>query len=92
MARFDDHPEQYANRIIPTLQEPNEIWRAAYDNGEFRLHYIKAWSDGKGTLAIVTEHPEERLHLYDFICESISTLDHYRLGTLLYVDENRERG
>ena len=32
---------------------------------------------------------EERLYLYGFICESISALDHYRLGTLLYVDEKR---
>ena len=86
-AKFGDHRERFANRIIPTLTEPNEVWMTLYDNGEYRKRYIKvfegAGKEGRGGLSIVTETPGGGV-LYNFIPTRTSGLNRYRNGVLLY--------
>lgn len=75
--------ERYANRILPTLEEPDEVWMAYYDNGEFRLHYVKVWDDDRGSFCAVTQEKDEWL-LYNFIPCRLRSLNRFRIGTLLY--------
>lgn len=80
--KFGDHRERHANRILPTLEDPDEVWRTEYNKGEFRKRYIKLWGDKKATLAIVAETRAGGL-LYNFMPYS-SGIDNQRKGRLLY--------
>ena len=86
-AKFGDHRERFANRIIPTLTEPNEVWMTLYDNGEFRKSYIKVYEGsgrkGRGGLSIVTETPGGGV-FYNFIPREPAGLNRQREGVLLY--------
>ena len=39
--------EQYANFILPTLTDPNEIWLTRYNDGSFRRRFIKLFKGKK---------------------------------------------
>lgn len=82
--KLRDHREVFANRILPTLQDPLEIWNVLYDNGQYRRHYIKAYQDRndwrKFMLAITIEDNGEEL-LYNFFPAKSSSK---RAGALLY--------
>lgn len=82
--KFRDHREVFANRILPTLQDPLEIWSVLYDNGQYRRHYIKAYKDRNDwrryMLAITIEDTGEEL-LYNFFPARSNSK---RAGTLLY--------
>ena len=55
-AKLEHHRERYANRILPTLTEPNEVWMTLYDNGEYRKRYIKVFEGtGSGGLRRVVD-------------------------------------
>ena len=83
-----DHRERYANRILPTLAEPNEIWLTAYAKGEkieFRRTYIKVFEGEKlpAALSIVIDNPGEPL-LWTFFTTTYRAINARRRGTLLY--------
>ena len=75
--------ERYANRILPTLEDPEEVWLTLYDNGEYRMRYLKLYDDDRNGLSIVTETPDGAL-LYNFIPGPHRSIDRQRLGVLLY--------
>lgn len=79
----DQRRERYANRILPTLEAPDEVWMTWYDNGEFRQRYIKAWDDNRGALTVVTEAKDGSL-LYNFIPGAAKGLNRLREGVMLY--------
>ena len=84
-----DARERYANYILPTLTEPNEVWLTAYANGgkiEYRKRYIKAFKGNKknrGGLAVTVVSPDGSL-LWNFIPADAKSLDRNRVGSLLY--------
>ena len=61
--KLDQHRERYANRILPTLTDPDEVWVPYFDDGTFRARYVKFYSDldVPGSLSIVTESPDGRI-------------------------------
>ncbi len=82
--KFGDHRERYANRIIPTLVEPDEVWRTEYDDGTFRKRYIKVFSGrGRHALSVVTDM--DATVLYNFIAPmDNNAINKQRKGALLY--------
>jgi len=77
---------RYANRILPTLQNPDEIWIAQYDNDEFRKHYIRIWKDNAFLVVVVdsvTETDGRALLFYNFIPQKRG-IDKKRIGALFY--------
>jgi len=82
--------ERFANRIPPTLNDPDEVWRALYlrDDGriEWRRHYIRAYDDKKAGFVVATETPDGAV-FYNFIPRK--SINARRAGVLLYT---RERG
>ena len=88
-----DRRERYANRILPTLTEPSEVWMTWYDNGEYRKRYLKlfegAGKAGKGGFAVVEETPGGGL-LYTFIPKPRAGLNRQREGVLLYPKKKGE--
>ncbi len=85
--KFSDHRERFANRIIPTLSDPNEVWMAYFDDGTFRKRYLKVFKGGggrdRGGLSVVVETPDGQL-LYNFIPIDPQGINRNRLGALLY--------
>jgi len=84
--KFDDHREIFANRILPTL-DADEIWRVEHKPGRFRRRFIKFWSDGKATLAIVDD---EGNVLFNFMPHR--NIDSQRKGELVYRRPEKARG
>ena len=86
-AKFEQHRERFANRITPTLTEPNEVWMTYYDDGTFRKRYLKVFaSEGgkrQGGLSVVTETPNGQL-LYNFVPIDPQGINRNRVGALLY--------
>lgn len=76
--------ERYAKWIIPTLENPTEIWLSRYENDELRQRYIKLFSDsdGKQTLVIVSIARGDAL--WNFIPMPTRSLDNQREGELLW--------
>ena len=74
--------ERYANFIIPTLAEPNEIWLTAYKDG-FRRRYIKFFHGKKDVLVIVKENKDGGL-FWNMIPAEPRYIDKQRIGVLLY--------
>ena len=86
-AKFDQHRERFADRILPTLADPNEVWMTYYDDGTFRKRYLKVFeSKGekrRGGLSVAVETPDGQL-LYNFIPTDPNGINRNRLGALLY--------
>lgn len=77
---------RYANRVLPTLKNPDEIWITQYDNDEFRKHYIKIWKDKAFLVVvadIVTETDGRILLFYNFIPQKRG-INKKRIGALFY--------
>lgn len=91
-----DARERYADYILPTLTDPNEVWITAYANGEkieYRKRYIKAFKGNKknrGGLAVAAVRPDGSL-LWNFIPTDPSGLDRNREGELLYPLPKKKR-
>ena len=79
----DHRRERYANRILPTLEAPDEVWMTWYDNGQFRKRYLKVWDDNRGALSVVTETKDGSL-LWNFITGDSKRLNRQREGVLLH--------
>ena len=84
---------QYANRILPTLTDPDEVWQVTFDDGTLRTRYIKLY-DGPGTggsLCIVSKLPDGQEVLIDYIPmsdlpedDAEARIDAQRIGSLLF--------
>ncbi len=89
-AKFDQHRERYANRILPTLADPDEVWMTYYSDGTFRKRYLKVFQgkEGKqrGSLSVVAETPDGQI-LYNFIPLDPSGVNRNRAGALLHRKE-----
>ena len=79
----DQQRERYANRILPTLEAPDEVWMTWYDNGQFRKRYVKVWDDNRGSMSVVTEARDGSL-LWNFIPGRAKDFNRQREGVLLY--------
>ena len=75
--------ERYANFILPTLTNPNEIWLTAYEDGSFRRRFIKLFKGKKNMLVITRENTGVSL-FWNAIPVRVNYVDNQRTGKLLY--------
>ena len=84
---------QYANRILPTLTDPDEVWRVAFDDGTLRTRYIKLYDDPGtgGSLCIVSKLPDGQEVFINYIPmsdlpedDAEACIDIQRIGSLLF--------
>ena len=76
--------ERYAKWIIPTLEDPTEIWLSRYDNDELRQRYIRFFSDSNGKQTLVIVSIARGNALWNFIPIPTRSLDNQREGELLW--------
>jgi len=87
-----DHEDKtrvrFANRLLPTLEDPDEVWLAGYKNDkgdyEFRRHFIRGWDDKKATFTVVAESADGWLFYTFFPTRKEKEINKRRLGELLY--------
>lgn len=76
---------RFANRLLPTLERPDEVWLVGYKNNrgdyEFRHHFSRGWDDKKATITVVAESADGWLFYTFFPALKASKR---RLGELLY--------
>ncbi len=79
--------ERYANYILPTLQDPLEVWLSEYEDGSFRRRFITLFEgDREQSLVIARENKDGSL-LFNFVPASVAKgnyLDNQRRGFLLH--------
>lgn len=75
--------ERYANYLLPSLQDPYEIWRVAYENGEYRNRYIGVFLGAKDTLVSVQVNLGGSL-LWNVMLESPAGMNRQRIGDLVW--------
>ena len=84
---------RYANRILPTLADPDEVWQVTFDDGTFRTRYIKLYDDpgAGGSPCIISKLPDGQEVLINYIPmsdlpedDADARIDDQRIGSLLF--------
>ncbi len=81
-----DARERFANYVLPTLQQPFEIWLTPYEDGSFRKRYIGIFQARYDLLVIVRENRDGTLtwDVYNLVPATAKRLNQLRAGTLLF--------
>ncbi len=77
-----DARERYANYILPTLENPFEIYLTAYDDG-FRKRYLGLF-EGKNQLLCVVRVNKDGGLLWNIMHADLRRMNKVRVGELLY--------
>ncbi|MBE2244184.1 MAG: minor capsid protein, partial [Burkholderiaceae bacterium] len=87
----EDGRERYANFILPTLQQPFEVWLTPYDDGTYRKRYIGLFQAKNDLLVIVRENRDGSLfwEVYNMMQRDKRQLNQLRVGTLLFGEVGR---
>ncbi len=82
--------ERRADRILPALTEPDEVWMTYMDNGQIRMRYLRAEPGDAGGLA-VAEDTREGLVWWNYIPVG-EGLDSERVGWLVHAADRGGAG
>ena len=93
IAKVGDRRERFANRIVPTLEAPDEVWntryRTAHGKVEYRLRYLKLFRETRARhgLAVATETPDGHV-LWNYLPLGRNRdVNRQRVGQRVYPDE-----
>lgn len=75
--------ERYANYLLPSLQSPFEVWRVAYENGEYRNRYIGMFHGAKDSMVSVQVNLTGAL-LWNVMFEAPVGMNRQRMGELIW--------
>lgn len=75
--------ERYANYILPTLQDPFEIYQTRYDDNKDRLRYIGLFEGNNNLLSVVTINRDGNL-LWNVMQADDKRINDFRKGWLIY--------
>ncbi len=79
----DSARERYANFILPTLQNPFEVYDTDYDDGFSRMRYIGLFS-GAAHIMVVVRIAEDGRLFWNFMNADEKRMNKQREGRLLY--------
>jgi hypothetical protein len=77
-----DARERYANHAISTLNDPFEVWRIEYDNGDYRQAFIGAF-EGKRQMLVIVDIVGGDV-LWNFMHTDSKALNKHRHGMLIH--------
>ena len=90
---MDDHPagrrERFADRILPSLRDPAEVWLTAVEDSRgrtvYRRQFITAFTDaGKEHTVAVTQEEKDGSLSWTFYPARAGSVNGRRKGFLLY--------
>lgn len=82
-AKRGEAREQFADHIVPTLEDPVEVWLQATIRDGGRVTYQPLYIGDHGTYAVVQEHRAGTLG-WTFYAGRVRDLERHRKGFLLY--------
>jgi hypothetical protein len=77
-----DKRERYANYVIPTLENPYEIYYTQYADGSRRMRYVGLYKGGKAFAAITLKRDGNIL--WNVMRSKPKTINQFRKGWLIY--------
>lgn len=80
--KAEEKRERYANYIIPTLEDPYEVYMTRYEDG-WRRRYIKLWTGKYNIMAVVRINRDGSI-LWNVIEADDKRMNKLREGLLLY--------
>jgi SPP1 gp7 family putative phage head morphogenesis protein len=78
-----EHRERYARFVLPTLQDPYEVYLTAYDDGGLRPRYIGVFG-GKNDLMCIVRRNRDGSLFYNLMQTEPKKMNGHRVGVLVY--------
>jgi hypothetical protein len=76
--------ERFANHVVPTLEDPFEVWLTAYSDGTYRQRYLAVIPGQRDRVMLVRLNRDGSLHWEAFDAAQADALNALRVGRLLY--------
>ncbi len=83
VAKTRDQRERYARYILPTLEQPWEVYLTEYDDGSWRERFIGLFTGRADLLAVVLRNRDGSL-LWNIMQARDKDLNKHRVGALLW--------
>ena len=84
VAKEADSRERYANYVLPTLEQPYEVWLKEHADGKLRENYIGLFSEGRNALLAVVRINRDGSLLWNVMQRAPQDMDRLREGWLVY--------
>jgi len=81
-AKRDDARERYANYVIPTLQNPHEVWLTDFEDG-LRKQYVGVFTGKKDLMTTVRLNRDGSL-AWNIMQADDRRMNNHRVGTLIH--------
>lgn len=84
VAKEADARERYANYVLPTLEQPHEIWLKEHADGKLRENYVGIFQEGHNALLVVVRINRDGSLLWNMMQRTPKDMDRLREGWLVY--------
>ena len=79
-----DRRERFGSFVLPTLQQPDEVWETAYDDATTRRRFIKLFSDSKYDLLVIVREGPDGAVLWNVLNRERKAMNTRRTGRLVH--------
>ena len=79
-----DRRERFGAFVLPTLQQPDEVWETAYDDATTRRRFIKLFSDSKYDLLVIVREGPDGAVLWNVLNRERKAMNTMRTGRLVH--------
>ena len=79
-----DRRERFGAFVLPTLQQPDEVWETAYDDATTRRRFIKLFSDSKYDLLVIVREGPDGAVLWNVLNRDRKAMNTMRTGRLVH--------
>lgn len=79
-----DMRERFGAFVLPTLQQPDEVWETAYDDATTRRRFIKLFSDSKYDLLVIVREGPDGSMLWNVLNRDRKAMNTMRAGRLVH--------
>ena len=79
-----DRRERFGSFVLPTLQQPDEVWETAYDDATTRRRFIKLFSDSKYDLLVIVREGPDGAVLWNVLNRERKAMNTMRVGQLVH--------
>ena len=79
-----DRRERFGAFVLPTLQQPDEVWETAYDDATTRRRFIKLFSDSKYDLLVIVREGPDGAVLWNVLNRDRKDMNTMRTGRLVH--------
>ena len=88
VAKELDGRERFANYILPTLQNPFEIWLKQHEDGKLRENYIGLFNDAEYAVLVVVRVNRDGSLFWNFMQRADKKMDKLREGVLVLKEKS----